>query len=519
MAVCCFVRVFNPFSGAGKDFLMSLINISNLTFAYDTSYDNIFTGVSFQIDTDWKLGFCGRNGRGKTTFLKLLMGQYEYSGTITASVDFEYFPYEVEDKSRPTLEVLSSIAPEALLWQLQKELSKLAVDDEALYRPFAELSGGEQTKALLAGLFLRENNFLLIDEPTNHLDMAARGTVARYLNGKSGFILVSHDRAFLDECVDHVLSINKANIEIQSGNFSSWWHNKKLQDEFEAAENERLKKDINRLEAAVKRTAAWSDKAERRKVGIDPNKVDVKFGYAPKQAAKAKKMMARSKAIQERQQNSIEEKSRLLKNIETADALKIHPLAYHASRLLSLEKISVSYGGRDVINGLSFELAQGDRLALMGGNGSGKSSLIKLICGEDIPHTGNLYIASRLIISYVPQDASFLAGNLSEYADEQGIDETLFKTNLRQLDFSRIQFEKDMGDYSAGQKKKVLIAASLCRRAHVYIWDEPLNYIDVLSRMQIEALITDYQPTLLFAEHDRAFCGNIATKEVLLRNV
>ena len=107
-------------------------------------------------------------------------------------------------------------------------------------------------------------------------------------------------------------------------------------------------------------------------------------------------------------------------------------------------------------------------------------------------------VGSRLIISHVPQGASFLAGDLSEYAREQQIDESLFKAILRKLDFSRTQFEKDMGDYSAGQKKKVLIAAGLCKQAHVYIWDEPLNYIDVLSRIQIEELIKTYRPTMLF---------------------
>ncbi|MDR0999518.1 MAG: ABC-F type ribosomal protection protein [Clostridiales bacterium] len=493
---------------------MSLISISNLTFAYDGSYDNIFTDVSFQIDTDWKLGFCGRNGRGKTTFLKLLMGQYEYSGKISASVEFEYFPFAVANPSQNTLDILTAIAPDAFHWQIQKELSKLSVSENVLYRPFSTMSNGEQTKTLLAGIFLRENSFLLIDEPTNHLDMAAREMVAQYLNGKNGFIVVSHDRTFLDECIDHVLSINKSNIEIQSGNFSSWWHNKQMQDEYEMAQNERLRKEISHLEAAARRTAKWSDKAERSKIGIDPNKVDNKKGYAPKQAAKSKKMMARSKAIQDRQQSSIEEKSKLLKNIETSDTLKLRPLAYHTSRLLFIENLSVAYDGQNVFRDMTFSIHQGERVALVGGNGCGKSSLIRLICGDDIPYSGTAMLGSRLIISYVPQDASFLMGDLNEYAVEQQIDETLFKTILSKLDLSQTQFDKDMRDYSAGQKKKVLIARSLCEQAHLYIWDEPLNYIDVLSRMQIEELILTYKPTLLFVEHDRAFCRNIATTTI-----
>jgi len=492
---------------------MSLINISNLTFAYDGSYDNIFEDVSFQIDTDWKLGFCGRNGRGKTTFLNLLMGKYEYSGSITASVDFEYFPFPVEDFTQKTLNVLEEIAPDALLWQIQYELSLLEVDESVLYRPFSTLSNGEQTKVLLAGLFLREHSFLLIDEPTNHLDMSGRETVARYLSSKTGFILVSHDRAFLDECTDHTLSINKNNIEIVNGSFSVWWEQKKRQDAFELAQNERLAREIDRLQKTAARTASWSYKAEKSKKRPLKSGLSADRGYIGHRAAK---VMKRSKTAEGRRQKALKEKSGLLKNIEISETLKIHPQLYHSSRLLSLEKVTVSYGDREIFRDLSFTLEQGERLALIGGNGSGKSSILKLICGEEVPHTGQINIGSQLIISYVPQDASFLTGDLSEYCKEQQIDETLFKTILRKLDFSRVQFEKNMQDYSAGQKKKVLLARSLSQQAHLYVWDEPLNYIDALSRMQIEELILEYKPTLLFVEHDRAFCENIATKTIKL---
>ena len=499
---------------------MSLINISNLTFAYDGSHENVFTDVSFQIDTDWKLGFSGRNGRGKTTFLNLLMGRYEFEGTITANVSFEYFPFIAGDPSQNTLDVLSSIAPDALLWQIQRELSKLSVGEDVLYRPFPTLSNGEQTKTLLAGLFLRENSFLLIDEPTNHLDMAAREAVARYLNGKAGFILVSHDRAFLDSCIDHILSINRANIEVQSGNFSSWFHNKQMQDDYELAENEKLKKDIKRLESAARQSSAWADKVESTKMGKGAaairksghTNIDT-MAYA---AEKSRRMQQRRKNLERRQRSAIDEKTTLLKNIETAESLKIHPLTYHSSRLLSVENLAIRYDGREVFRDLSFSLERGDRLALLGCNGAGKSSILKLICGEDVPHTGNISVGSRLTISYVSQDASSLVGDLDEYAAKQQIDLTLLKTILRKLDFSRTQFEKDMSEYSAGQKKKVLLARSLCEQAHVYIWDEPLNYIDVLSRMQIEGLIATYRPTMIFVEHDRAFCDNIATKTITL---
>ena len=495
---------------------MSLINVTNLTFAYDGSYDNIFENVSFQIDTDWKLGFTGRNGRGKTTFLNLLLSKYEYSGKISAKVNFEYFPFEVKNREINTIDVIEEICPDYVHWEVMRELSLLEVSDDVLYRPFSTLSNGEQTKVLLAALFLKENSFLLIDEPTNHLDMNARQIVSGYLKSKHGFILVSHDRAFLDNCVDHILSINKTNIEIQRGNFSSWWANKELQDNFELAENEKLKKDIQRLASAAKRTSDWSDRAEARKIGFDPTKTEKSAGRRPYEAAKAKKMMSRSKSIQERQQSAIEEKSRLLKNIENNEKLKISQLDYHSDRLAELDDVSIFYGEKTACRGVSFNIEKGDRIALSGRNGSGKSSLIKLIYGEDISYTGIFRLASQLKISYVSQDTSHLNGNLTGYARENDIDESLFKAILRKLDFSRVQFEKDMSDFSGGQKKKVLIARSLCEKAHLHIWDEPLNFIDVLSRMQIEELLLEYTPTILFVEHDIEFRRNIATKVVEL---
>lgn len=488
---------------------MSMIDIKNLTFAYDGSYDNIFEDVSFRIDTDWRLGFTGRNGRGKTTFLNLLMGRYDYSGEIIASVAFQYFPFPVSDRELLTQYVVDEITPNYEPWQLRRELSLLNVDEEVLYRPFNTLSSGEQTKVMLAALFLCDNSFLLIDEPTNHLDMHGRELVSRYLCSKNGFILVSHDRVFLDSCIDHVLSINKSNIEVISGDFSTWWENKERRDNFELNENERLKKDIRRLAETAREKAEWSDRVEATKIGehtFDRGRV----GHL------AAKMMKRSKTIETRKNRELEEKSQLLKNIERTESLKLHPLHYHSLRLIEAIDLSISYDGKDVCSGVSFTVERGDRIALGGGNGSGKSSIIKLIYGEDIPYNGQLHIGSGVKISYLPQDTSHLSGSLSGYAISHNIDESLFKTILRKLDFSRIQFDKDMADFSGGQKKKVLIAGSLCEQAHIYIWDEPLNFIDVLSRMQIESLLMEFKPTLLFVEHDRAFCDNIATKKILL---
>lgn len=486
---------------------MSMIQIENLTFSYPSSYDPIFDHASFQMDTDWKLGFIGRNGRGKTTLLNLLLGKYEYSGKIICPVPFDYFPYPVSDKTQLTEHILSEICPNAENWELLRELSYLDVDSEVLWRPFHTLSNGEQTKVLLAALFLKEEHFLLIDEPTNHLDAAAREKVSAYLQKKKGFILVSHDRRFLDGCVDHILSLNRTNIEVQSGNFSSFMKNFERQQQFELSQNERLKKDIHRLQQSAKRTAVWSDRVEASKVGAADK------GYVGHKSAK---MMKRSKATELRQKQALEEKSALLKNVETAEPLKIQPLSYHTDVLATFSDVSVIYDGCPVFKPVSFKIRQGERIFLDGKNGSGKSSLLKLLSECAPEHTGTVTIGSGLVISYVPQDTSHLNGTLSEFSEKHHLSESLFKAVLRKMDFERVQFEKDISDFSEGQKKKVLIAKSLCEQAHLYVWDEPLNFIDVYSRMQIEQLIETFAPTMLLVEHDSTFREAIATQVIRL---
>lgn len=505
---------------------MSRIDVSNLTFYYEGSYENIFENASFQIDTDWKLGFIGRNGRGKTTFLNLLLGKYEYTGTISKSVEFDYFPYEVKDKTRQTIEIVEEIYPQYEFWELCREWSYLKGTDDVWFRSFDTLSHGEQTKVLLVVLFLKENHFLLIDEPTNHLDMETRQVVCDYLKRKKGFILVSHDRTFLDGCIDHVLSINKNNIEVVAGNFSSWWENKQRQDAFELAENEKLKKDIRRLTAAARQAENWADNVESTKIGKKSFKYEKCIDTRAYVGEKSRRMQSRRKNLERRREAEIEEKSKLLKNIESQEEIRLVQAKHHKDVLVEAKDLTLRYGEKEVCNGIAFEVHQGDCLVLEGHNGCGKSSVIRAILKvaetaqekqtseslERLQMDGKLELASGLKISYVSQDTSYLQGKLQDYIIQEKIDETLFKQFLRKMDFARSHFEKRMEEFSEGQKKKVLLARSLCDQAHVYIWDEPLNFIDIFSRMQLEELILKYRPTMILVEHDRTFVERVGTK-------
>jgi lincosamide and streptogramin A transport system ATP-binding/permease protein len=234
-------------------------------------------------------------------------------------------------------------------------------------------------------------------------------------------------------------------------------------------------------------------------------------------------MQARVKSYEQRLDREIEAKEGLLQDIERVSDLKLEPLRFHKQVLINANNLSLSYEGapEPLFDGLRFQVKRGERVILSGENGCGKSSVLKAVLKmadyrervEDstLLISGDLDVASGMTISYINQDTSFLSGSLRQFCESRGLAESLFLAVLRQLDLGREQFAKNMEDYSEGQKKKVLIAASLITPAHLYIWDEPLNFIDVFSRMQIEKLILQYNPTMLLVEHDIRFQEKVGT--------
>ncbi len=489
--------------------MMSLIRVSHLSFTYDGGIEPVFQDASFEWDTDWKLGLTGRNGRGKTTLLRLLMGELEYRGSIAASTGFDYFPFPT-DRLQGTAGEAALAVGQCEEWRIVRECSLLGLEDEALERPFGSLSHGERAKVLLAALFSRENRYLLIDEPTNHLDMQARRQVAGYLRRQEkGFLLISHDRAFLDRCVDHVMSIERTGVLVHKGNFSTYLEEKQRREASEAAQRSKLEKEIARLSQAAGQTASWSGRAERAKYRTDSTSGSIDRGYAGHKAAK---VMKRAKQMQQRSERAMEEKKGLLQNLEISEPLKLAQLPYPGDRLAELRHVTVLYGHKEALRDCSLTIRTGERLALSGPTGSGKTTLLRLLLGELSPSEGEVILGSHLQISYVPQDTSAMTGGVREYARRAGVEESLYLALLRKLGFSRALFERDLAQLSAGQRKKAAIARSLCERAHLHIWDEPLNYIDVISRMQIEELIVQCRPTLVFVEHDEAFVQRVATE-------
>lgn len=500
---------------------MSIISVNNLTYYYDGCDEAVYENVSFTLDTTWKTGLIGRNGRGKTTLLKLLTGELENGGAVNTKAEFLYFPFDVEDKNMSGSELIGIICPDVQEWEVIRELSYMDTDCDILYRPFSTLSGGEQTRLLLCLLFLRDNAFLLIDEPTNCLDLDAREAIGDYLKAKSGFILVSHDRDLLDKCTDHILSLNRSDTEIINGNYSVWKENFDRKEANELMRDKKLKSEIGHLKAAAERSKKWADTAESRKIGIDPTKTEKSLDRRAVEGAKAKAMMKRMKAVESRRQTAIDEKSELLKNREYIDTLKIPSIKAKSATVLSVQNLVPYYcdycdNGNALCEPVSFTLSDGERLCLSGKNGCGKSTILKIIAGADISYSGSIAKAPGLKISVLPQDTNGLCGTLDEFSERLGVDSELVRAILAKLGFSRRELIGRTENLSAGQKKKVLIAGSLATPANLYIWDEPLNFVDIISRIQLERLLGANTPTMLLAEHDRYFCENTGTKRLYI---
>lgn len=486
---------------------MSQIQINNLNFIYPGQTEYIFKNVNLTLDTDWKLGLIGRNGSGKTTLLKLLLGEYESNNAISKNIEFEYFPYEIKNENDLTINIAYKILPNLEEWRLYKELNLIKMDANILYRNFSTLSGGEMIKFLLICAFLKENKFLLIDEPTNHIDEESKDSLIEYLKQKKGFILVSHDRKILNEVVDHILYIGKQNITLEQGTYNSWKFNKTNRDNSEIEQNKRLKNDIMKLDAIAKKTENWSNAVEKSKKGA------IDKGHVGHQAAK---MMKRAKVLESRRDKKIEEKTGLLKDIDILPDLQMKPLIASRKNLILVQNLSIFYDKKILFKNLNFEINSGERVAIEGKNGSGKSSIVKLIVGENIPNNKGLKVMPNLKISYVSQMTDEVKGTISEYARYNNVDEGIFRAMLQKLGVDKEKLDKNLSDLSEGQKKKVMIARSISEDSEIYIWDEPLNYLDIQSREQIENMILKYEPTMLFIEHDNVFINKIATKVIQL---
>ncbi|MFJ8260784.1 ATP-binding cassette domain-containing protein [Rummeliibacillus sp. NPDC094406] len=482
------------------------ILIKNMTFKYASMIQPIFKNVNININESWKLGIVGRNGQGKTTFLKLLLNQIEYEGSIHSTLDFKYFPsYPGIHEDLTVLEVLLKQNPHFDTWQIERELTYMDLSIDILYKKFNVLSGGEQTKLLLIELFLNENSFPLIDEPTNNLDLHGRKIVGQYLKKKKGFIVISHDESFLNQFVDHVLAINKESIDLINGNVDTWKYEKVNADMLSEEKNAKLKSEIKRLHDVARQVNTWGLKRENSTRDAAERRL-------------AAKQMKRGKAIKKRTEAMIEEKESLIHNIESVSELKMI-VGQPRKPVLFFRDFSILRDGIPLFEPINIDVYPTDRFFINGKNGVGKSTLLNFILGtEQLETIGEYRINLPEHLSILRQknqkDVNYFSflNQLSTKEAKEEYWHLLYQLGIERSSFS----DKSSKNWSAGEQKKVFLANAILGENELFIWDEVTNYLDMFVINQLIDAIEKFQPTMIGVDHNEYFVNAVATKKIEL---
>jgi lincosamide and streptogramin A transport system ATP-binding/permease protein len=392
---------------------------------------------------------------------------------------------------------------------IKKEAIKIGLNEDILNRPFCTLSGGEMTRALILPIFLRKDSFPLIDEPTDHLDLKGREMLTNYLaENKKGFLIASHDRYLLDNCIDHIISLNKTGVSIIQGNYSTWKCQRDINEEFEQRSFDNLQREIKDLEKAASQNRRWSGLKEKEKNSSADS------GFISHKAAKK---MKRAISIERRIENNIQSKKELLKNKEVTSALKIKSTEKVPERLLAVNELSVRLDDKLIISSFYMNVNRGDRIAVIGENGCGKTTLLNAITGIIPVSGGDIYIARNIKIARAYQNPLWTNGSLKEYLIDEKTDITSFRFIMSAFGLKGDIFDHPLETYSKGQLRKIDLCRTIVASPQLLIWDEPLNHLDIDSREQLEDFISNENLSMIFVEHDRRFIENTATDIIELK--
>lgn len=489
---------------------------------------DIFKDVSFMVEKGEHIGLVGVNGSGKTTLLHcLLEPSYIDSGSIRfePGISVGYVQQGFTDVKGTIWEFMLQSCPEILrlreeLQRLEAEVSTAADDvletimeeytrvtkryeyldgyhyenrikrlliglgytEEWWKQDAATLSGGQKTRLMLAAALVRNPDFLILDEPTNHLDIVMTQWLEAYLREfKGGLLVVSHDRAFLDNVAVRILEMEGGKLQSFKGNYSRYLEQKAIQ--------------TATLEAAY---AAQQDYIARTEAYIRRFKAGIKS------------KMARGR---QSQLNRLERMDAPVKNEEFE--LRLPPATECADRVLIMEDLSIGYGEKVLAQGINITLRRGEKAALLGANGTGKTTLLKTILGEIQPLKGKAKIGNRVQIGYFSQSYERLDPKqtlLENFVMEYGFTEERTRSMLGGMLFHGDDVFKEIGTLSGGQKARLVLLKLVLDGANCLVLDEPTNHLDIMAREAVEAALTAFDGTVLVVSHDRYFINEVADR-------
>ncbi len=509
------------------------IQVNGLVKSFEVGH-NVLEGLTFQIDQGERVGLLGRNGAGKTTLFRILTGELEPDeGQVTLGAgrrmglisQIPVYPagYTVEDVLRSAFARLESLAKEmeslaermaegesdpALLRRygslserfevfggydvdvaVNKIANGLSIPAEMRSQLFDSLSGGEKTRVNLGRLILEDTDILLLDEPTNHLDLHATEWLEEYIRGFRGTVVaISHDRYFLDRVVTRVIEIEGGKAEFYSGNYSFYAVEKERRYQERLKQYEKEQAKIQQLEKAAEQLRVWAfmgmDKTYRRAVNIERRIERMRTTSRP---TKARKMDAR---------------------FSTAE--------FHGDEVLGVRNLAKAYGEKKLFDGITLKIEGGERIALIGDNGTGKSTLIKMIVGELYPDEGRIKTGPQTRTAYLPQIIHFehpdwnLVENMM--AAKRGLSAQSARNRLAAYDFRGEDVFKPVSVLSGGEQSRLRLCMLMDGEINFLILDEPTNHLDIAAREWIEDAVESYDGTLLFVSHDRYFINRFATR-------
>ena len=505
------------------------IQVNGLVKSFEVG-QNILDGITFQIDQGQRVGLLGKNGAGKSTLFKILTGELEYDeGTVTIAPgrriglisQIPVYPdgYTVEDVLRSAFDRLHTLAAEmeslaermaagendpALLkrygslaerfevfggYDTDVAISKIANGLSMRGRLFDRLSGGEKTRVNLGRLILEDTDILLLDEPTNHLDLHATEWLENYIQKFHGTVVaISHDRYFLDRSVTRVIEIENGRAEFYSGNYSFYAVEKERRYQERMKQYEKEQAKIAQLEKSAEQLRLWAfqgmDKTYRRAISMERRIERMRTTAKP---TKARKMDARFTAAE-----------------------------FHGDEVLGIRNLSKSFGAKKLFEGISLKVEGGERIALIGDNGTGKSTLIKMIVDETYPDSGRIRLGPQVKLAYLPQIIHFdhpdwnLVENMM--AAKRGLSAQSARNRLAAYDFKGEDVLKPVSVLSGGEQSRLRLCMLMDDEINFLILDEPTNHLDIASREWIEEAVEAYDGTLLFVSHDRYFINRFATR-------
>ena len=511
------------------------ISVKDLVKSFD-SERNVLDGISFDVQAGERVGLLGKNGAGKTTLFKILTGELDYnSGEIAFAAgkkvglisQIPVYPegYTVEDVLRTAFRQLECIkeqmqalearmpdhTPQDVLQRYDELLNRytagggydtdtetdkicngLAITAAQRGQAFASLSGGEKTRVNLARLLLEKTEILLLDEPTNHLDMNSVEWLEDYIEKFKGTVLtISHDRYFLDRVVSRIVEIHDGKAEFYSGNYSFYVQEKQARFELQLKQYEKEQAKLGQLGFTLERMKGW---------GINN-----------------RTLYRRAMSIQHRMER-IEKTDRPTKD-KTMRA-RFNQRDFFGDEVLSIKNLSKTFDGRTLFSDVELEMGGGERVALLGDNGTGKTTFLKMLLGEETGE-GKIKFGPSVKWAYLPQVIHF------DHPERTLLDTMLYEKNcsvqtardrLGAFLFEGDDVYKTVGKLSGGEQSRLRLCMLMDESINLLILDEPTNHLDIASREWVEDALEEYEGALIFVSHDRYFVNKFATRIWELEN-